>query len=470
MLTLLGGITQRSLRVLLTAAGTLAGTSNVQAAVATPATVGLVDTALASAAMALLATLMMFAVRIALSKRGDAAPTWLALSCGCLSLTLLFATHSVVTLLPGLSALSSQQLGGAAAAALTWALTALGIEHWHLFGALRRRSLNVLIAATTLVSVAALAWPISMPLLLGWWIAIGAWGLYPVLGAAVAGKRYGLSMVLAAAPLLIGVTVDLGEFLGSGSGSPFALATMVSFAFIHSGVLVRQFIRAQRLATRLSAHLSEEVEMRTRELQQKNDRLEEAKIALQRANETLQKISITDGLTQVYNRMYFEQRLEQEWRRCARQGTLLSVLMIDADQFKRLNDTAGHLAGDRCLQEIAAELLRQFRRSGELVARYGGEEFIVLLPEAGHSRALAMAEGLRAAIERLSLPKHMPGPRVTISIGVSTTIPTADQPPEQLLAAADAALYEAKDSGRNCVQSIPLIGGRPLNLQQRLRN
>jgi diguanylate cyclase (GGDEF)-like protein len=428
---------------------------------------GAVDLALASSAIALLGALMLLGLLIASSGHDEVAAGWLALTCGLLSVALLFANKAVISLLPGIRQLAWPHFGSLAGAALTWSLAGLAIKHWHMFGHLDRRHRSIVLLLTVLVSGLALLGPAATPLLLTWWIGFGAWALYPAVRAVTSHQRYGLATTLAAAPLLIGLAIDMPMFLESGRGSPFALATMVSFALIHCSIITRQFLRAQRQAARLSAHLADEVEVRTRELQRKNDRLEQAQAALRQANLTLKQLSITDGLTQVANRMHFEQQLEQEWRRCARQGALLSLLMIDADHFKDLNDTAGHLAGDRCLQALATELRRQFRRAGELVGRYGGEEFVVLLPEAGLSRALALGEGLRESIANLAIPGVQA--RFTVSIGVSTTIPTPEQPSDHLLAAADAALYEAKSRGRNRVESLPLIGGRKQPVQQRLQ-
>jgi diguanylate cyclase (GGDEF)-like protein len=166
--------------------------------------------------------------------------------------------------------------------------------------------------------------------------------------------------------------------------------------------------------------------------------------------------------------MYFEQQFEQEWRRCARQGLTLSVLMIDADHFKKLNDTAGHLIGDACLRAIAQEIQQHFKRAGELVARYGGEEFIVLLPDTNQNKAVAVAESLRVAIENLIVEQTEQRFRITISVGVSTTTPALEQQASQLLATADAALYEAKEAGRNRVHSIPLFSSRRPMTQQQL--
>jgi len=144
-------------------------------------------------------------------------------------------------------------------------------------------------------------------------------------------------------------------------------------------------------------------------------------------------------------------------------------LMIDADNFKQLNDSAGHLVGDICLQTMAREIENHFKRSGELVARYGGEEFIVLLPDTNQSKALAAADSLRTAIEQLPLGDDSgTSYRITVSIGVSTTIPSIDQQPAQLIATADAALYDAKDAGRNRVHSIPIMSSRAAITQQKL--
>ncbi|HET8710661.1 MAG TPA: diguanylate cyclase, partial [Spongiibacteraceae bacterium] len=282
-------------------------------------------------------------------------------------------------------------------------------------------------------------------------------------------RQYAMFAAVAGVSLLAATLYDIYRFFTAGIIDiliPYAVAFL---AAVHGGIYTLKFGAAYQLAARLSAHLQEEVDLRTRELREKNYNLEQTQNALQRANETLRELSITDGLTRVYNRMHFEQQFEKEWRRCARQALPLSVLMIDADHFKQLNDSAGHLVGDLCLQSIAGEILNNFKRSGEVVARYGGEEFIVLLPDTNQSKALAAAEGLRAAIERLSVTdSEGTSYRVTVSIGVSTTVPGLDQRPEQLIATADAALYEAKDAGRNRVHSIPILAARAAMAQQKL--
>ena len=281
-------------------------------------------------------------------------------------------------------------------------------------------------------------------------------------------RRHALLIALANIPLPFAMAYDYYQFFHIGRleiVTPYAIAFLI---VVHGALYTLKLGAAYQLAARLSTHLQDEVEQRTKELRDKNQKLEQAQTALQRANESLRVLSITDGLTQVHNRMYFEQQFEQEWRRCARQGLTLSVLMIDADHFKKLNDSAGHLTGDLCLRAIAQEIQHHFKRAGELVARYGGEEFIVLLPDTNQSKAVAVAEGLRLAIENLIVEQTEQRYRITISIGVSTTTPALEQQASQLLATADAALYEAKEAGRNRVHSIPLLSARRAMAQQQL--
>lgn len=166
--------------------------------------------------------------------------------------------------------------------------------------------------------------------------------------------------------------------------------------------------------------------------------------------------AITDALTGLANRRRFDEVLEQEWRRAAREGRELSLMVIDVDHFKRYNDRYGHQRGDQCLRDVAAAVAACGRRAGDLAARYGGEEFVILLPGADALDATALAEGVRAAIQAIGIEHadNPPGHVITASVGVATMTPIlgADgTQPEHLFAAADAALYEAKQSGRNRV-------------------
>ncbi len=170
-----------------------------------------------------------------------------------------------------------------------------------------------------------------------------------------------------------------------------------------------------------------------------------------KANLYLEKLSLTDALTEIANRRSFEQRLEVEWRRAQREQVPMSLVMIDIDHFKRYNDRFGHPAGDECLRTVAATLTKHARRPWDMPARLGGEEFAVLLPTTEGDGAAKVAEMFRACIEELRLPHPDNGPQImTISVGVATVYPhKADQMPAGLMAAADAALYVAKTTGRN---------------------
>ncbi|MEW6164679.1 MAG: diguanylate cyclase [Pseudomonadota bacterium] len=174
---------------------------------------------------------------------------------------------------------------------------------------------------------------------------------------------------------------------------------------------------------------------------------------LKEQSELLRAQAFVDGLTGVANRRHFDEAIAAEWRRCRRDSSPLALLMIDIDHFKRFNDRYGHQAGDDCLKTVAAALKEKLGRSHDLVARYGGEEFTCLLPESDLAGALAKAEELRIAVESLGIPHEDSSVAriVTISIGASTLVPDGDGGPDQLVAAADAALYDAKHAGRNRV-------------------
>lgn len=167
----------------------------------------------------------------------------------------------------------------------------------------------------------------------------------------------------------------------------------------------------------------------------------------------LRELSATDGLTGIANRRSFDETLAREWERGLRHATPLAIVMADIDFFKRYNDTYGHVAGDACLQQVAAALASGIRHGGDTVARYGGEEFAVVLPGADAAAACAVAESLRARVEALALPHagRPGGGVVTISLGVAAALPARDQSPTGLVEQADQRLYRAKESGRNRV-------------------
>ncbi len=190
--------------------------------------------------------------------------------------------------------------------------------------------------------------------------------------------------------------------------------------------------------------LERRVEARTLDL---NATLEQ----LQHANAQLQHLSTTDGLTQVNNRASFDSALAAEFKRAARHKTHLSLLLLDVDHFKQVNDTWGHLAGDACLQALARLLQPRVQRVGDMLARYGGEEFVVMLCETQMADAASLAESFRRAIAQLVVDYEGQSLRFTVSVGVSCAVPHSPGTPQALLAAADKALYQAKAGGRDRV-------------------
>lgn len=164
----------------------------------------------------------------------------------------------------------------------------------------------------------------------------------------------------------------------------------------------------------------------------------------------LAMLATTDGLTGLANRRHFDATIETEWNRARRDGTSLSILLIDADRFKSVNDRFGHLKGDDVLKTIAGRIEKKARRAGDLAARFGGEEFIVLLPATRGTAALGVAEAIRADISTASEEAAATGePGTTVSLGVATMTPDRSNSIKHLLTAADQALYQAKAEGRN---------------------
>ncbi len=179
-------------------------------------------------------------------------------------------------------------------------------------------------------------------------------------------------------------------------------------------------------------------------------------------HEQLREQAIRDPLTGLYNRRYLDNTLERELAHCQREGKALSLIMIDVDHFKKYNDCYGHQAGDNCLRNVADALQACAKRASDLVARYGGEEFTLVLADTNCADAQRVAESVRLSIEALAMPhEQSDSGRVTVSVGVAVMTEHSYREVENLLRAADLALYRAKQSGRNQVQLAPETGQRP---------
>lgn len=194
----------------------------------------------------------------------------------------------------------------------------------------------------------------------------------------------------------------------------------------------------------------------SRELARSNTQILEQQEALQQAYADMERLSQTDSLTLLANRRYFEQMLSREHARQQRSDAPLSILMVDVDHFKCVNDHYGHAVGDDYLRVLARMLQDALLRSSDLVARYGGEEFICLLPETSHEDACRVAERIRQAVFDSQMPNPLAeGSRLTVSVGVATSV-NASVRARELVAQADRQLYAAKRAGRNQVCSVVL--------------
>lgn len=208
----------------------------------------------------------------------------------------------------------------------------------------------------------------------------------------------------------------------------------------------RELRRAKEDALAQQKKLNENLEQTVRD---RTIELEKTMEHLNKVNAELEELSVKDGLTGVYNRRYFDKKAEEEWDRAMRNPAMVSVLLLDLDHFKAVNDTRGHQCGDKVLQVVAQAVLDIACRPADVVARYGGEEFVVLLPSTTRDGAEHVA-GL--------LVKHIADQRilfegelvpVTVSIGLASVMPTISDKLDDLIGGADEALYQSKESGRN---------------------
>lgn len=191
--------------------------------------------------------------------------------------------------------------------------------------------------------------------------------------------------------------------------------------------------------------LEERVQERTLELHIALQELEEA-------NRELEQKNTLDELTGLFNRRFYDQKILAEYRRSKRNLTPLSLIIIDIDHFKAVNDSYGHLAGDYCLVWLSNHIKKSLKRSSDMAFRYGGEEFCLILPDTDQNGAMALAEALRKVIEQQVCTHKEFEISLTISSGIFTYIQQDDVQPEQIFTSADKALYEAKHNGRNQIQ------------------
>lgn len=227
--------------------------------------------------------------------------------------------------------------------------------------------------------------------------------------------------------------------------------------FIEKPLKKTELLSRVRAALRLKQETDARI-ARERELLVLTKVLEETNQKLHLSNELLQRLSITDSLTGVANRRYFEDILFKELARARRGGNSVSLIMADIDCFKQYNDRYGHQSGDACLREVATALKAPLKRTCDLLARYGGEEFVAVIPDAELDGAHNIARMMHKAVADLHIPHEdsSAGDEVSVSFGVAThkasSAAAHGLDAEALVAAADKALYEAKAAGRNRIR------------------
>jgi len=182
-----------------------------------------------------------------------------------------------------------------------------------------------------------------------------------------------------------------------------------------------------------------------------DNKVKERTSALEKANRRLEELSVTDGLTKLFNRRYFDQVFRDHYEQSYKDQHPISVMMVDIDFFKKLNDNYGHAFGDLCLVRAAQLIRKVVTMPGAFAARYGGEEFVVVLPKTTEDRACQVGELLRKAFESTTVTQGNQSKNMTISIGVACEIPSQPGLEEKLLGLADTCLYHSKENGRNQV-------------------
>lgn len=195
------------------------------------------------------------------------------------------------------------------------------------------------------------------------------------------------------------------------------------------------------------------------DLERKITELERTKTELKDLNKKLNQMAKHDGLTGIANRLSFDEKIKEEWRKHKYEEKIICLMLVDIDHFKLYNDTYGHLKGDECLRRVAGTLAQLTESNNGYVARYGGEEFAVVFPETPLVDAVEKAEMLRKAIEIACVDESESSlcRRTTISIGICSTVPSADLSLEKFIQTSDNALYKAKKNGRNRVEYIEEI-------------
>jgi diguanylate cyclase (GGDEF)-like protein len=207
-----------------------------------------------------------------------------------------------------------------------------------------------------------------------------------------------------------------------------------------------------RVETHLTLrNMQKKIQEQNLQLLDEIDERKRAEKALEKANRKLERLASLDGLTKIPNRRQFDLYLQQEWKRMTREQAPLAIILCDIDYFKLYNDTYGHVAGDKCLEQVAQAIRRAVKRPADLVARYGGEEFVVVMSNTDVDGAVKVAEEIRREIATLKIlhAQSEVGQHISLSMGVGSTVPGRFNTPEAFIDDADQCLYRAKEAGRD---------------------
>ena len=324
----------------------------------------------------------------------------------------------------------------------------IGAMHYTGMAAMRSSAMehyNLWIVALSVFTAAGFSW-------LALWIAFvsGRSKQNETRMRMAAGVVMGLGIAAMHYIAMVGVRFTLSPMQFSMSGTIKVDRLGESVIAVVTGLIL---LAALSTAT-LDKWRFQELQKAHKELMQAQHALLTSQEELRKVNAMLNELSVRDGLTGLYNRRHFDAALDTELRRAARNLRPISLLMIDVDCFKALNDGYGHQRGDDCLREVARVLAEHPRRGYDVVARYGGEEFVMLLPDADSYAARAAAESIRHAVHALKIENHgsTVGNVVTVSIGVCCDSPHLYDESQRFVHQADAALYAAKRLGRNRVE------------------
>ena len=225
--------------------------------------------------------------------------------------------------------------------------------------------------------------------------------------------------------------------------------------------MLKRILESKSALNKANHSLEEKIHLRTKELETSNQQLEKSNQNLEKYIHLIEETAITDELTKLYNRRYFNQIFPKEIQRATRDQQTISFLMIDVDNFKQYNDNYGHQKGDHVLSEIGRSLKLNCKRASDIPLRLGGEEFGIIFSDINYNKQMVFAESIRYAIEMLQI-KHgfsNASDYVTASFGlVSITKPSKEINMDKLYKLADEALYLAKENGRNQIKEIKMEG------------